>query len=501
MTLLPADQIRAWDSFTIQNEPISSYNLMERASSVFTDWFSMIYDTQRPLLIFCGTGNNGGDGLAIARFLYYLRYDVSVYICRISKNETADFVKNLMKIQDLEASILKGYILEEDAFPPIPNNAIFIDAILGSGLTRPVTGYWASFFDYLNQSKAEIVSVDIPSGLSSDKHTEEGSVLNATRVLTFEIPKLAFLMPENGQFVQQFEYKSISLHKAFLEKIDVQNVFVTPNFIQPFLKKRKKFDHKGTYGHALLVVGSGGMAGAAVLAARACMRSGIGLLTVQTPMCNRLILQISLPEAIVIADENETELSLIIDSQHYSSVGIGCGIGKGEKIAAVLRGYLEQSKCPMVLDADALNIISENIKWLELIPQNSILTPHPKEFERLFGKTDNDFDRLALLRNKAKSLNINILLKGAHTVIADTEGVCYFNSTGNAGMATAGSGDVLTGIITGLLAQGYEPKTSTILGVYLHGLAGDLGGKKLGQEALLASDIIDNLGNAFLVSG
>ena len=191
MTLLPADQIRAWDSFTIQNEPISSYNLMERASSVFTDWFSMIYDTQRPLLIFCGTGNNGGDGLAIARFLYYLRYDVSVYICRISKNETADFVKNLVKIQDLEASILRGYILEEDAFPPIPNNAIFIDAILGSGLTRPVTGYWASFFDYLNQSKAEIVSVDIPSGLSSDKHTEEGSVLNATRVLSFEIPKLS----------------------------------------------------------------------------------------------------------------------------------------------------------------------------------------------------------------------------------------------------------------------------------------------------------------------
>ena len=497
MKLLTADQIRAWDSFTIQNELISSYNLMERASSTFTDWFSTIYDTERPVLIFCGTGNNGGDGLAIARFLHYLRYDVGVYICRISKNETADFAKNLAKIQRLDASILRGGILEQDAFPTIPKNAVVIDAILGSGLTRPVEGYWASFFDYLNHSQAEIVSVDIPSGLFSDKHTE-GVAIKAARVLSFEIPKLAFLLPENELFVGTFEYKSIGLHQAFLGKIDVNNIFVTPDFIQPFFKKRKKFDHKGTYGHALLVVGSGGMAGAAVLAARACMRSGVGLLTVQTPMCNRLILQISLPEAIVVADQNETELSQVIDSQSYTAIGIGCGIGKGEKAAVVLRGYLEQSKRPVVLDADALNILSEHPEWLDLIPQNSILTPHPKEFERLFGKADNDFDRLELLRSKAKDLKINILLKGAHTIVADTEGCCYFNSTGNAGMATAGSGDVLTGIITGLLTQGYEPKTAAISGVYLHGLAGDLAAKRVGQEALLASDIIDNLGNTFL---
>ncbi len=497
MELLTADQIRAWDSFTIQNEPISSYNLMERASSIFTDWFSTIYDNQRPVLIFCGTGNNGGDGLAIARFLHYLRYDIGVYICRLSKNETDDFARNLVKIQDLDAVILRGEVLGQDTFPIIPNNIIIIDAILGSGLTRPVAGYWASFFEYLNQYQAEIVSVDIPSGLFSDKHTE-GVAIKAARILSFEIPKLAFLLPENEPFVGDFEYKSIGLHQAFLEKIEAKNVFVTSDFIQPFLKKRKKFDHKGTYGHGLLVVGRSGMAGAAVLAARACMRSGIGLLTVQTPLCNRLILQISLPEAIVIADQNETELSQVIDCQPYSAIGIGCGIGKGEKAAAVLRGYLEQSKRPVVLDADALNILSENPEWLDLIPKNSILTPHPKEFERLFGKADNDFDRLELLRSKAKSLKINILLKGAHTVVADTEGCCYFNSTGNAGMATAGSGDVLTGIITGLLTQGYEPKTSAILGVYLHGLAGNLAAKRVGQEALLASDIIDNLGKAFL---
>ncbi len=497
MKLLTADQIRAWDSFTIQNEPISSYNLMERASSIFTDWFSRIYDTQRPVVILCGTGNNGGDGLAITRFLYYLRYDVGVYICQISKNKTEDFSKNLEKIQELDASILRGAISEQDTFPTIPKNALIIDAILGSGLTRPVVGYWASFFNFLNESQAEIICVDIPSGLFSDKHTE-GVALKSTRVLSFEIPKLAFLLSENEAFIGHFEYRIINLLPSFLDNINANNIFVTPNFIQPFLKKRKKFDHKGTYGHALLVVGSGGMAGAAVLAARACLRSGVGLLTVQTPLCNQLILQISIPEAIVVADQNETELSQVIESHTYSTIGIGCGIGKGEKTSAVLRGYLEQSKRPVVLDADALNILSKNPDWLEIIPKNSILTPHPKEFERLFGKSDNDFDRLELLRNKAKALKINILLKGAHTVIADTEGCCYFNSTGNPGMATAGSGDVLTGIITGLLAQGYEPKSAAILGVYLHGLAGDLAAKKLGQEALLATDIIKNLGKAFL---
>lgn len=498
MKLLTADQIRAWDSFTIQNEPISSLGLMERASSVFTDWFAMIYDAQRPILIVCGTGNNGGDGLVIARYLHLLRFNVTVYICQISKNETADFAKNLEKLSNLDPFILRGWISENDAFPTIHQNAIVIDAILGSGLTRPVEGYWASFFNYLNQSKAEIVSVDIPSGLFSDKHTE-GSVIKAARVLSFEIPKLAFLLPENQHFVGDFEYRSIGLHPKFLESVDARNVLVTADFIKPLLKKRHKFDHKGTFGHALLVVGSAGMAGAAVLAARACMRSGVGLLTIRTPQYNRLILQISLPEAIISTDENETEISQQLDCQKYSSIGIGCGIGKGAKIAAVLRGYLETSNRPLVLDADALNIISEHPEWLDLIPQYSILTPHPKEFERLFGKTDNDFERLELLRSKAESLKINILLKGAHTIVANTEGCCFFNTTGNVGMATAGSGDVLTGIITSLLAQGYEPQNAAIMGVYLHGLAGDNAAKRVGHEAMIASDIVDNLGNAFMI--
>ena len=497
MKLLTAEQIRAWDAFTIKHEPITSYDLMERASTVFIDWFSKNYNPHQPIIIFCGTGNNGGDGLAIARLLSLLRYEVHVFICRISKNETEGFAQNLKFLNQIDLSILRGDFVENDVFPSLPKNAIIIDAILGSGLSRLVEGYWAAFFEYLNQFAPKIVSVDIPSGLFPEKHTE-GTILKANRVLSFEIPKLAFLLPENQSFVKDFDFKSIGLHSGFLNSIETQNVFVTADFIKPFVKKRSKFSHKGSFGHALLVVGRFGMAGAAVLAAKACMRSGVGLLTVHTPQYNNSILQISLPEAIISIDENKKEISQIIDFGKFSAIGIGCGIGKSEKTADVLRGYLEQSNAPLVLDADALNIISEHPNWLDLIPKNSILTPHPKEFERLFGKVNNDFDRLELLRNKAKSLKINILLKGAHTIIADTEGCCYFNSTGNSGMATAGSGDVLTGIITGLLAQGYESKIAAVLGVFMHGLAGDWAAKKVGKESLIASDIIKYLGKAFL---
>jgi ADP-dependent NAD(P)H-hydrate dehydratase / NAD(P)H-hydrate epimerase len=509
MKLLTADQIRAWDAYTIEHEPITSIDLMERASTVFTDWFSTLYNAENTVYLFCGTGNNGGDGLAIARLLHQRFYNVKVFICRISTSESDDFKTNLSRLP-LRSEILRGYINEQDAFPKIEKDAIIIDAILGSGLSRPVTGYWAGFFEYLNELKNEIISVDIPSGLFSNKTLKnmvrsdipntfgtEGVAIEAKQVFSFEIPKISFLMPENQHIIQSFTYKSIGLKQDFLDNIDSNNIYITLDFIKNLIKKRDKFSHKGTHGHALLVVGSFGIAGAAVLAARACMRSGVGLLTVHTPQCNRLILQTTIPEAMVRTDADEFAISQNNDSIIYEAIGIGSGIGKAGRTASALKIYLSKTTLPMVIDADALNLIADNPEMLSLIPKHSILTPHPKEFERLFGKTKDDFERLELMRNRAKTLKINILLKGAHTIVANTEGVCHFNSTGNAGMATAGSGDVLTGIITGLLAQGYEPSEAAILGVYLHGLAGDLAAEKLGQEALIASDIIENLGLAF----
>jgi ADP-dependent NAD(P)H-hydrate dehydratase / NAD(P)H-hydrate epimerase len=498
MKLLTLDQIRAWDTYTIEHEPITSIDLMERASTVFTNWFTTLYDSEKTIYVFCGTGNNGGDGLAIARLLHQKFYNVKVFICHLSQSESNDFKTNIARLP-LRSEILRGYLNENDTFPLIEKDAIIIDAMLGSGLSRPITGFWASFFEYLNESNNEIVSVDMPSGLFSDKTIKntEGVAIEANHVFSFEIPKLSFFLPENQHFIQSFSYESIGLNKEFLENIHSNNIYTTFDFVKKIVKKRDKFSHKGSFGHALLVVGSFGMAGAAVLAARACMRSGVGVLTVHTPQCNRIILQTNVPEAMVRTDADEFAISQNNDSVIYEAIGIGSGIGKAGRTASALKIYLSKTTQPMVIDADALNLIADNPEMLLLIPKHSILTPHPKEFERLFGKTKDDFERLELLRNKAKSLKINILMKGAHTIVANTEGVCFFNSTGNAGMATAGSGDVLTGIITGLLAQGYEPSDAAILGVYLHGLAGDFAAEKVGQEALIASDIVENLGFAF----
>lgn len=500
MTLLSAEQIRAWDKYTIENEPIASYDLMERASLTFTYWFTGIFDSERTVYVFCGTGNNGGDGMAIARLLHYRFFNVLSFICRISPTESPDFLKNVAKLP-ARANILKGDIKTGDNFITIPKGTIIIDAILGSGLTRPVEGYWAEFFQYLSNSGAEIVSVDIPSGLFSDKHTPSVNnsygVVCAHQVLSFEIPKLAFFMPENYRFVRHFDYKSIGLSPDFLSSIPNHNIMVTKEVVSQIHKRRNKFAHKGHFGHALLVCGSKGMAGAAILSARSCLRSGVGLLTLHTPKYNMVMLQTAVPEAMCQPDVHDDVITDVPNTDSYSAIGVGCGISKNKKTVKALKRLLEKASKPMVVDADALNIIAENPLLMGLVPPYSILTPHPKEFQRLFGKVENDFDRLELLRTKAQQLQVNIVLKGAYTIVANTEGVCFFNTTGNPGMASAGSGDVLTGVITALLAQGYAPSQAAILGVYLHGTAGDLATQQLGEEALIASDIVEHLGTAF----
>ena len=497
MKILTSEQIHEWDLFTIAQEPITSLQLMERASATFSNWFETKFKTEKTVFIFCGTGNNGGDGLAIARLLHQKFYNVHVFITKISQKETDEFTENL-KLLPNRADILKGYIEDGNEFTDIPEDAIIIDAMLGSGLSRPIWGYWADFFDYLNNKINQIVSVDIPSGVFTDRHTE-GACIHADYVFSFETPKLAFLLPENKNYIKSFVYQTIGLPEEFLETATSDHIYITEKYVASILKKRSKFDHKGVFGHALIVAGSFGMAGAAILAGRSCLRSGVGLLTVHAPQCNRIILQTTVPEAIIRADADEFVIAQNTDSDAYKVIGIGCGIGKAGRTASALKNYLINCRKPFVLDADALNIISDNTEMLDLIPKNSVLTPHIKEFERLFGRTTNDFEQLELLKNKAKTLKINILLKGAHTVIANTEGVCFFNSTGNPGMATAGSGDVLTGIITGLIAQGYEPFKAAILATYIHGLAGDIAAQKRGYEALLATDIIDNMSEAWKI--
>lgn len=497
MKILTLQQIRALDVYTIANEPIKSIDLMERAANAFVNWFIQQFpDTERtPVNIFCGLGNNGGDGLAIARLLNRKHYQVAVYICVIGHEQSPDFVKNLKRLPS-RRGLPTFTITEGTNLDSFEERAIIIDAIFGSGLNRPISGYWEKLIDQLNHLPNRVVAVDIPSGLFAEKHTPSIAI-KADYTLSFELAKRAFFFPENHTNIGKIFIQPIGLNQTFIEQAPTNNYLITKSLAKSILKNRQKFDHKGTYGHALLLVGSLGKMGAAVLATKACLRSGVGLVTTHAPKCGYTILQISCPEAMASIDKAADYISKLPNLAAYKAIGIGCGIDQKAATKVALFDLLANSTQRVVLDADALNILATNPNQLANIPPNSILTPHPKEFERLFGKTDNDFARNELQVAKSKELNCILLLKGANTCIATPTGDCYFNTTGNPGMATGGSGDVLTGILTGLLAQGYSSKEATILGVYLHGLAGDVAVKAIGQESMIAGDLIDYLGNAF----
>jgi NAD(P)H-hydrate epimerase len=498
MKILNTHQIRALDEYTIEHEPVASIDLMERASLAFVKWFKTNFPNRKKRIrIFCGPGNNGGDGLAIGRLLSQDHYEVLIYVLEIGTSKSPDFQVNMERVK--QSRCCPYEIVEKgQALPEFGEGDILIDAIFGSGLSRPIEGYWADFIQHLNAQPATKVAVDIPSGMFADQPTV-GISLQADFTFSFEMPKLGFLFPENADRVGEWSCGSIGLHADFIEKENTLFFYSDQNAVKPLVRVRKKYSHKGSYGHALLVAGSLGKVGAACLAAQAILRSGAGLLTIHAPKCAYQILQTVVPEAMVVLDEEEEVITNVTsDLAKFNSFGIGPGIGSNNLTTNALEDLLDRIDTPIVLDADALNLIAANPSLFNKIPKQSILTPHPKEFERLFGTSKNNFERLDLQREKAKELGIFIILKGAHTAIACPDGSCHFNSTGNPGMATGGSGDVLTGILTGLLASGYQPFAAAIFGVYLHGLAGDLAVKSIGLEASIAGDIIKYLGKAFL---
>lgn len=496
MKILSAKQTSDLDAHTIQTEPITSINLMERAANAYCDYLFglQIIQHPQPIYIFCGPGNNGGDGLAIARILFQKGFHIQVVICEIGSQKSEDFTINYDRLPSfLHAkafSVQKG-----DSFNFPEKEIIIIDAIFGTGLSRPVEGYWGDFIREINRLKALRLAVDIPSGLFADQSSQGNAIIQADYTITFQLPKLAFMFPENAPFVGQWKTVDIGLNTDFIRRSGSSYFFVDQKMVASFFKKREKFGHKGTYGHALLIVGSYGMAGAAVLSGKAVLRSGVGLLDLYVPEKLYEILQISVPEAMVKTDPppHPKHFSIAFNTHKYEAIGIGCGLGRAEETALAFAEFLDTQTKPLVMDADALNLLAENPTLWDKIPKNSILTPHPGEFKRLFGDSKNDFKRLTLQQEWAKSLGIYILLKGAHSSLVTPEGEVYFNSTGNPGMATAGSGDVLTGIITGLLAQSYSPFESALLGMYLHGSAGDLAAKSLGETSIIAQDVINNL--------
>jgi len=498
MKILPVEKIREADAYTIAHEPIADIDLMERAAGQLFHWITKHVDTTHCFYVFVGLGNNGGDGLALSRKLIEAGYEVEVFVVRYSDKNSESFGINYERFKELGYKNLHD-MKKAEAFPEIDADAVVVDALFGSGLTRPVKGFPGEMIRKINATPAIKIAIDVPSGLFVDTSSKNagGEIIRADYTLTFQFPKLAYLLPENDAYAGSWHILNIGLHEQFIREVKVDNFYVLKSDVTLILKPRKKFSHKGTYGHALLIAGSYGKMGAAVLAAHAALRSGVGLLHVHIPQIGYNIMQTALPEAMLSIDRYENYFSDIPELAMFNAVGIGPGLGTMHQSQMALKLLIQQFKLPMVFDADALNILAENKTWLAFLPHYSILTPHPKEFERLAGKWKDDFERLQKQREFAMKNQVVVVLKGAHTSICTPRGDCYFNSTGNPGMATAGSGDVLTGILTSLLAQGYSSVESAILGVYLHGLAGDLAARKLGVEAMIAGDIIAHLGKAF----
>ena len=497
MKILNAQQIREWDQFTIEHEPVSSIDLMERAAGECVHWLEENTNSNSPFIIFCGKGNNGGDGLAIARMLSQREYAVCIYILEFGHLGTEDFQINLERLHQHPAIEIK-FIQSEEHFPSFQKNETIIDALFGSGLNRPLEGVTAKLVEHINNSCCKIVAIDVPSGLPVDQSAKGNAIIKATDTLSFQVHKLSFLFPENSAFTGKTHILDIGLHPDYYNSVETNNELIDKEIISAIYKPRNDFSHKGNFGHALIMSGSYGKMGAAILCVKACLRSGAGLTTCHIPKCGYEIMQTVAPEAMVITDFNSSIITKTEeDLTKFNCIGIGPGIGTASETKKSLSEVFTSYKKPVVLDADALNIISSDEKLLKKIPPNSILTPHPKEFERLFGKTKNDFDRLQLAQQKAKELNVTIVLKGHHSSIITPGGKVYFNNTGNAGMAKGGSGDVLTGVLTALVCQYHDTVEAAILGVYLHGLAGDITAEKYSKEAMISTDITYNLGEAF----
>jgi len=471
MKILTAENIRKADSYTIENEPIASIDLMERASRSFVTWFVSKFKNNTSVSVICGTGNNGGDGLAISRLLLEKGYKVHVMVVRVSEKSSEDFninfsrLSKMMEIREIQRT--------ED-IPDQFTSEVIIDGIFGSGLSRPAENLFAEVIEAINRSPGSAVAIDIASGLFSDQPNKvKDAITEVDYTISFQVPKLAFFMAENDRYVGEWHVVDIGLDKDFITRVDSPYQTITAEKIKNTLRFRGKFDHKGNFGKVLIASGGLGKMGATVLCSKACLRAGAGLVTVHIPRCGYEIMQTAVPEAMTILDENDEMLtSFNFNVDDYSVYGTGPGIGTHSKTVKALSELFEKVNKPMVIDADALNILAKERSLLALIPENSILTPHPGEFKRLVGAFENSYEKLEKQISFSKENKVFLVLKGGHTSVSAPEGIVHYNMTGNPGMATGGSGDVLTGILTGLLGQQYDPLDTCCLGVYLHGLAG-----------------------------
>ncbi len=500
MKIFTSAQIRELDKYTIENCSISSIDLMERAATEMTNAIVKEWGSDTPVVVFAGSGNNGGDALAVARLLAGRGFEVSVYLFNVSDKISDDCAINRERIIQSESIKQFTEIKQQFDLPSLTKGTLIIDGLFGTGLNKPITGGFAQLIKYINRSEANIVSLDIPSGLMSEDNTYNASdnIIRADLTLTLQNKKLSFLFRENQKYIGRLKVLDIGLSKKWMNEATSLYHITESSYVSSKLSDRNEFAHKGDLGHSLLVCGSYGMAGAAILASKACLRSGAGKVTVHTPSKNNDIIQISVPEAIISNDLNERHFTEPVDTSIYDAVGIGCGIGTEEGTSVALIAQIRRTNVPIVIDADAINILASHRAWIQQLPENVIFTPHVKEFERLMGTTySNSYERLHAALKFAEHSNAYIILKGHYSALCTPGGQIVFNPNGNPGMATAGSGDVLTGIITALLAKGYNQFDACVSGMYIHGLAGDIAEEHFGTESMTAGDIVTCLPEAF----
>ncbi|UKM64073.1 NAD(P)H-hydrate dehydratase [Flavobacteriaceae bacterium GSB9] len=499
MKIFSKEQIYKGDRLTAERQQISSTDLMERAGTQIFNWLhARMQGAQVPIHVFCGIGNNGGDGLVLARHLVTHGYNVKTYVVNYSDKRSKDFLINYDHIKNVTKAwpiLLKS----EDDFPEIKQEDIIVDGVFGIGLNRPVHDWVKALFVHFRKTKAFTLSIDIPSGLFTDKPVEdEDAVVWAGFTLSFASPKLVFFLPETAKYSVQWAVLDIGLDQEFLHTTETEAELIGKHEILPNYMPREKFAHKGQFGHALVIGGSFGKIGAVNLASRATLSAGAGLVSAYVPKCGYVPLQTAFPEAMVVTDIDENIITKIKFDIDPNVIAFGIGVGVDPKTEKAFKNFLKNNNSPLVIDADGLNIISNNKELLKLLPETpSVLTPHPKELERLIGIWRDDFDKLKRVKDFSKKHNVIVVIKGAHTITVFDERL-YVNTTGNPGIATAGSGDVLTGIITGLIAQGYHPVVASIFGVYLHGRSADIALEDFGYQSLIASHIIEYLGEAFL---
>jgi len=499
MKLLSAKQIKEWDVFTIRNKPISSIDLMEHAATRCFDEIKKLADNKtvpNNFIVFCGPGNNGGDGLVIARLLAKHNYRITVYVL-LSDITSTEFTENLKRVSNKYVKVV--FIGLNTTIPKPTEPFTAIDALFGIGLNKSLDGAAANMVSYINNYAQKVIAIDIPSGLPAEINDSTNLnaliIVEADVTLTFQQPKLSFLFADTYKYVGDFKILDIDLHSEYLNAAETDIFYIDAKLVQEMLKPRLKYSHKGDYGHALLAGGSYGKIGAMVLSTKAALASGCGLATALIPKVGYTILQTALPEAMVVTDDELYELRNFTQLVNYNAVGVGMGMGTDNNTKIGFNNWLTHINCPILIDADGINLCAQLIKEQPMLfkfPANCILTPHPKEFDRLAGHSQNSLERFEKQKQFSTKHQITIVLKTAHTSITCSNGESYFNSSGNPLLATAGSGDVLSGIITSYLAQGYTPEEAAICGVYLHGLCAN-NAMDAGKANMLASDIIYQL--------